>query len=55
MLIDEPKDMSDWGIRVFHLRDPDGNLLEIFSELKKTRWSQGLQEADQRQRSSRAD
>lgn len=54
-LIDEPKDMSDWGIRVIHLRDPDGNLLEIFSELKKARWSQGLQEADQRQRSLRAD
>jgi catechol 2,3-dioxygenase-like lactoylglutathione lyase family enzyme len=55
ILIDEPKDMSDWGIRVFHLRDPDGNLLEIFSELKKTRWSQGPQEADQRQRSLRPD
>ena len=27
--INEPHDRKDWGIRCFHFRDPDGNLLEI--------------------------
>jgi len=27
--INEPHDRKDWGIRCFHLRDPDGNLIEI--------------------------
>ena len=25
----QPLDMSDWGVRVAHFRDPDGNLIEI--------------------------
>lgn len=29
----EPKDMIPWGIRVVHFRDPEDNLLEIYSEL----------------------
>ncbi|MCF6269466.1 MAG: VOC family protein [Melioribacteraceae bacterium] len=33
--ITEPKDMKVWGIRVAHFRDPDGNLIEIFSNLPK--------------------
>jgi lactoylglutathione lyase len=28
-LINEPHDRKDWGIRCFHFRDPDGNLIEI--------------------------
>lgn len=31
----EPKDMSVWGIRVVHFRDPEHNLIELFSYLKK--------------------
>ena len=27
--ITEPQDRSDWGIRTAHLRDPDGNLIEL--------------------------
>ena len=34
--ITEPKDMKAWGIRVAHFRDPDGNLIEIFSNLPKS-------------------
>ena len=34
--ITEPKDMKAWGIRVAHLRDPEGNLIEIFSNLSKS-------------------
>lgn len=34
----EPKDMSAWGIRVSHFRDPENNLIELFSELPKEQW-----------------
>jgi uncharacterized glyoxalase superfamily protein PhnB len=27
--INKPHDRKDWGIRCFHFRDPDGNLIEI--------------------------
>jgi catechol 2,3-dioxygenase-like lactoylglutathione lyase family enzyme len=27
--INEPHDRKDWGIRCFHFRDPDGNLIEV--------------------------
>ncbi|MGH9410709.1 MAG: VOC family protein [Vicinamibacterales bacterium] len=30
-----PQNQDAWGIRAAHLRDPDGNLIEIFSPLKK--------------------
>lgn len=33
--INEPKDMPVWGIRVVHFRDPENNLIELFSYLKK--------------------
>ncbi|MGX1641604.1 VOC family protein [Sphingobacterium sp. NPDC055431] len=29
-----PMDMDDWGIRVAHFRDPESNLIEIYTELK---------------------
>lgn len=31
--INEPKDMPDWGMRVVHLRDPEENLIELFTPL----------------------
>ena len=31
----EPANRDAWGIRAAHFRDPDGNLIEIFSALKK--------------------
>lgn len=33
--VDAPKDQPVWGIRAMHFRDPDGNLIEVFSPLKK--------------------
>jgi lactoylglutathione lyase len=33
-LITEPTDKTDWGIRVAHFRDPDGNLIEINQPLQ---------------------
>jgi catechol 2,3-dioxygenase-like lactoylglutathione lyase family enzyme len=31
--INEPIDMPDWGMRVVHLRDPEENLIELFTLL----------------------
>ena len=31
--INEPTDMPDWGMRVVHLRDPEENLIELFTAL----------------------
>lgn len=40
--INEPKDMTGWGMRAAHFRDPEGNLLEIWSELPREKWDQDL-------------
>ncbi|HEX9039258.1 MAG TPA: VOC family protein [Ktedonobacterales bacterium] len=32
-LVTEPQDRTEWMIRAAHFRDPDGNLLEVFSPL----------------------
>ena len=32
--INQPTDMPDWGMRVVHLRDPEDNLIELFTPLK---------------------
>jgi len=32
--INQPSDMPDWGMRVVHLRDPEENLIELFTPLK---------------------
>jgi catechol 2,3-dioxygenase-like lactoylglutathione lyase family enzyme len=34
----EPKDMTAWGIRVAHFRDPENNLIELFQDLPKDKW-----------------
>ena len=31
--INQPADMSDWGMRVVHFRDPEENLIELFTPL----------------------
>ncbi len=32
--VNQPTDMPDWGMRVVHLRDPEENLIELFTPLK---------------------
>ncbi len=32
--VGEPFDRPDWGIRVAHLRDPDGNLIELCHDIE---------------------
>lgn len=34
-----PTDRPAWGLRTIHLRDPDGNLIEIFSRWRPSRSS----------------
>ncbi|MCL2562223.1 MAG: VOC family protein [Rikenellaceae bacterium] len=31
--VNEPTDIPDWGMRVVHLRDPEDNLIELFTPL----------------------
>jgi catechol 2,3-dioxygenase-like lactoylglutathione lyase family enzyme len=31
--VNQPMDMPDWGMRVVHLRDPEDNLIELFTPL----------------------
>ena len=45
-LITEPTERPDYGISVMHLRDPDGNLIEIFSPMPKDRWAKELRDED---------
>ncbi|MDZ8183928.1 MAG: VOC family protein [Nostoc sp. ChiSLP02] len=33
LVVTEPTDRPDWGIRTAHFRDPDGNLIEVYSNL----------------------
>lgn len=34
--INQPTDMHGWGMRVVHLRDPEENLIELFTPLEMT-------------------
>jgi len=42
--INTPHEMPGWGIRCMHLRDPEGNLIELNQELPKEQWSADLLE-----------
>jgi len=42
LFLTEPKDMTAWGIRVAHFRDPENNLIELYSELPKEQWDRHL-------------
>jgi lactoylglutathione lyase len=37
--VSELQDRPDWGIRSIHLRDPEGNLIELNSPLLESQWS----------------
>jgi lactoylglutathione lyase len=32
-IVTQPQDRPSWGLRTAHFRDPDGNLIEMFSNL----------------------
>lgn len=44
----EPTTYPGFGIRAAHLRDPDGNLIEINELLPPDEWSQSLHEEERR-------
>jgi len=35
-LVTEPQDRPGWGIRTAHLRDPEGNLIELYQPLPRS-------------------
>lgn len=49
-LLTDIQDRPEWGIRTAHLRDPDGNLLELIVNLPRDEWSPRLREADDKYR-----
>lgn len=40
--LSKPMNMNEWGIRVFYIKDTEGNLIEFQKELPKELWSKGL-------------
>lgn len=48
----EPKDMTAWGIRVAHFRDPENNLIELYSDLQKGQWDDHLIEEEKKSQKS---
>ncbi|WP_278626454.1 VOC family protein [Parabacteroides gordonii] len=42
VFINEPTNMPDWGMRTVHLRDPEDNLIELFSPLAPEQCSEEL-------------
>ncbi len=40
----EPADMTGWGMRAAHFRDPENNLIEIWSELAQEYWDKDLKD-----------
>ncbi|WP_373156852.1 VOC family protein [Bacteroides cellulosilyticus] len=46
--INEPTDMPNWGMRTLYLRDPEENLIELFTPLALEQCSQELLEEDKK-------
>jgi catechol 2,3-dioxygenase-like lactoylglutathione lyase family enzyme len=40
----EPKAHPDWGIRTAHVRDPDGNVIELNEPIDEESWSDELRD-----------
>ena len=53
VFITEPREHSEWGIRVVYLRDPDGNLIEINSPMPTNDWTKELQEEKEKYRTKK--
>lgn len=48
--LNEPKNIPGWGSRCVHLRDVEGNLIELSQELDKEEWDKSLIEEDKQYR-----
>jgi catechol 2,3-dioxygenase-like lactoylglutathione lyase family enzyme len=53
-LVTNPTTYAQWGIRAAHLRDPDGNLIEV-NQLLPEQWSSDLPDEMKRFRPSQSD
>lgn len=42
--INKPMDMPGWGSRVVHMRDNEGNLIELYATIPPEKWDKDLQE-----------
>lgn len=52
--INTPSDMTGWGMRAVHLRDPENNLIELWSELPMEKWDKDLKaEAEEVEKSKK--
>ena len=51
--VTEPKDYPAWTIRAAHLRDPDGNLIELFAPLARESWTEEARDEDRRSSAGR--
>ncbi len=47
-----PADFPGWGYRGAYLRDPDGNLIELFTSLPEEQWTEELRKADENYKSA---
>ena len=48
--LSDPRDFPDWTIRAAYLRDPDGNLIELFSPLEESQWTRRVAEEAEKYR-----
>jgi catechol 2,3-dioxygenase-like lactoylglutathione lyase family enzyme len=48
--VSEPRDFPDWTIRATYLRDPDGNLIELYSPLEESKWTSRVAQQAERYR-----
>lgn len=48
IFVNEPTNMADWGARTVLLRDPEDNLIELFSPLAPEQWSEELIEENKK-------
>lgn len=46
--INEPTEKPGWGDYVVHLKDPEGNLIEICSDLESSKWDKDLLDAKEK-------
>lgn len=48
LFINQPTDNSGWGMRTVHLRDPEDNLIELFTPLALEKWNDELLEENKK-------
>ena len=48
--LSDPRDFPDWTIRAAYLRDPDGNLIELYRPLEESQWTRRVAEETEKYR-----